>query len=64
AYYKGQALAVVASGCITIVVVEAIFNCVDLIRGEVVPGFYLKGHIVIHPAVIPPRLVTCLRFTP
>ncbi|MGA7739254.1 MAG: hypothetical protein WCB22_28025, partial [Pseudolabrys sp.] len=45
AHYKGQALAVVASGCITIVVVEAIFNCVDLIRGDVVPGFYLKGHI-------------------
>jgi hypothetical protein len=30
------------------VVVDATFNCVDLIRGEVVPGFDLRGHIV-HP---------------
>jgi hypothetical protein len=27
------------------VVVEAIFNCVALIRGEVVPKLYLKGHM-------------------
>ena len=35
---------IMASGCTTIVVVEAIFNCVEFIRREVVLGFYLKGH--------------------
>ena len=58
--YKAQALSITAPCRIAIVVVEAIFNCVDLIRGEVVPKLYLKGHIVIQLAVIPPRLVTYL----
>lgn len=44
--YKAQASTITASGRMAIVVVEATFNCVDLIRGEVVPGFYLKCHIV------------------
>jgi hypothetical protein len=26
--------------------IAPIFNCVDLIRREIVPGFYVKGHIV------------------
>src|SRR6201992_2409862 len=46
ANYKAQTLAVIASCCTGIVVVEAIFNCVDLIRREVMPGFYLNGHTV------------------
>jgi hypothetical protein len=44
--YKAQALAIMASGCMTVMVDEAIINCVDLIRREVVPGFYVKGHVV------------------
>jgi hypothetical protein len=32
--------------CSYIVFVKAYFNCVEFIRREVVPGFYLKGHIV------------------
>jgi hypothetical protein len=50
--YKAQALAIMAFGCMTIVVVEAIFNCVDLIRREIVPGFYVKyraSKIVVMP---------------
>jgi hypothetical protein len=34
----------VASNCTTIVVIETNFNCVEFVRREVVPGFYLKGH--------------------
>jgi hypothetical protein len=35
-----------ASDCTAIVVVKAIFNRLDLIRGEVVAWLYLKRHIV------------------
>jgi hypothetical protein len=55
--YKAQTLAITASGCITIVLVKAIFNCANLIWGEVVSRFYLKGHIV-RPKSMSPWLVT------
>ena len=42
--HKAQAPTIMASGCTTIMVVEAIFNCVEFIRREVVLGFYLKCH--------------------
>jgi hypothetical protein len=44
--YEAQILPIMASGCITIVIVKVMFNCIDLSRREVMPGFYLKGHVV------------------
>jgi hypothetical protein len=44
--HKAQTLAIVPPRCTAIMFVKAYFNCVEFIRREVVPGFYLKGHIV------------------
>ena len=41
--YEAQVLAIMASGCMTVVVVEAIFNCVDLSRRKVMPGVLFEG---------------------
>ena len=43
---KTQALSIAASGCIAVVIVEAILDRLDFIRGEVVPGLYPRVHIV------------------
>jgi len=42
--HKAQAPTIMASGCMTIVLVEAFFYRVDVIQREVVPWLYLKGH--------------------
>jgi hypothetical protein len=41
---KPKAPTIMASGCMTIVLVEAFFYRVDVIQREVVPWLYLKGH--------------------
>ena len=35
-----------SSCCMTIVLIEMVFNCVDLTGREGVPRFYLKAHFV------------------
>ena len=60
--YKAQASAITVAGRMAIVVVEATFNCVDLIRGEVVPGLYLKCHIV-RPGPPPPSICGLIYLT-
>src|SRR5690242_12464773 len=45
----------------TIVVVEAIFDHVDLIWREIVPGFHVNDHI-FRPILMPPSLATFLTF--
>ena len=54
--HKTHALAIMASGCITIVPVETIFDRINLIWRKVVPGFYVNGHIARPEkmAVMPP----------